>query len=87
VARSGQPVAMLLVPALAGSAIFIVVVLVIFVGACFTVYTRRGSGISQHPQGRERPEAPGVGAGSSRVSAGDDPSLREGEPPSTHGTR
>jgi hypothetical protein len=62
-------------------------VLLIFLGAFFAVSTRRGSGIDQHPQGAGRSEAPGVGEGPSRISAGDEPSLREGEPPSTHGTR
>jgi hypothetical protein len=85
-APSGQPVGMLLVPAAAGATIFIVVVLVIFLGAVAAVYTRRGSGIDAHPQGAERPEAPGVGEGSSHVSAADDPAHEEGEAPSTHGT-
>jgi hypothetical protein len=76
-----------LVLAVSGSAIFILVVLVILLGAIASLYTRRGSGIDQHPQGGERREAPGVAEGPSRISAADEPGVHEGEPPSTHGTR
>ena len=48
--------------------IVLVVVVLVIVGAAYGIYSRRGSEISQHPQGAERAEAPGVGEGPSRMS-------------------
>lgn len=42
-----------------------------FVGS-YGYYTRRGSGINQHPRGAGRSEGSGVGEGPSRMSSGED---------------
>jgi hypothetical protein len=65
-------------------AIVLVVVVVVLLASAYGIYSRRGSGISQHPQGAERSEAPGVGEGPSRMSNTEDET--EGKI-STHGTR
>jgi hypothetical protein len=64
--------------------IVMLVVVVVFFASAYGIYTRRGSGISQHPQGAERAEAPGVGEGPSRMSNVEDET--EGSM-SRHGTR
>ena len=48
------------------------VIVIVLAGGIFAYYSRRGSDISQRPQGREKGGQPGVGEGPSRISAGDD---------------
>ncbi|HWT95762.1 MAG TPA: hypothetical protein VN238_22370 [Solirubrobacteraceae bacterium] len=67
-----------------GTAIVVVVVVVTIFALAYGTYTRKGSGIAQHPQGAGRSEAPGVGEGSSRMSSTEDET--EGMP-DQHGTR
>lgn len=55
-----------------GSLIFLVFIIVFFFAIVFGFYTRKGSGIDQHPVGAERSEGPGVGQGPSRMSSGED---------------
>lgn len=55
-----------------GSLIFIIFVVVMFFVVVYGSYTRRGSGIDQHPQGAGQSEGPGVGQGASRMSSGED---------------
>ncbi|MDX6726585.1 MAG: hypothetical protein QOK49_1390 [Baekduia sp.] len=66
------------------SGIVLIVVVLIVVAAAYGIYSRRGSEISQHPQGAERAEAPGVGEGPSRMSNAEDET--EGSF-TTHGTK
>jgi hypothetical protein len=66
------------------SAIVLIVVLLVVIGAAYGLYSRRGSEISQHPQGAERDGAPGVGEGPSRRSNVEDET--EGSI-TTHGTK
>jgi hypothetical protein len=63
-----------------GSLVFIVIVVVVLLGAVAALYSRHGTGITQRPQGAERPEAPGVGEGPSRISSAEDEAAG---PPST----
>lgn len=42
------------------------------IGAVAALYSRNATGIAQRPQGAERSEAPGVGAGHSHISSADD---------------
>jgi hypothetical protein len=65
-------------------AIVLVVVVLVILAAAYGIYSRRGSEISQHPQGAERSGAPGVGEGPSRMSNVEDET--EGTI-STHGTK
>jgi hypothetical protein len=65
-------------------AIVLVVVVLVLLASAYGIYSRRGSEISQHPQGAERAEAPGVGEGPSRMSNTEDET--EGKI-TTHGTR
>ena len=67
-----------------GAVIVVVVFLVVFLAVGGSIYSRRGSGIDQHPLGSERGDAAGGAAGSSRMSASADET--EGLP-DTHGTR
>lgn len=57
---------------------------ILFLAVIVGYYTRRGSDINQHPQGRSRSEAPGVGEGSSAIAGSQD---GERDPLDTHGTR
>jgi hypothetical protein len=66
-----------------GGMIFLVVILVLVVAVAFGYYTRKGSGINQHPQGAERSGSPGVGEGASRIANAEDET--EGQI-NTHGT-
>jgi hypothetical protein len=52
-----------------GGLVFLLALVVIFVVVVFVLYTRRGSAVSQRPIGAERGDEPGVGEGSSRISA------------------
>jgi hypothetical protein len=63
-----------------GSWVFLAIVAVIVIGAVAALYSRNATGIAQRPQGAERSEAPGVGAGPSRISSADDEAAG---PPST----
>jgi hypothetical protein len=72
----GQTVTMVVI-------VLVVVVVVVFASA-YGIYSQRGSGISHHPQGAERSEAPGVGEGPGRESNTEDET--EGNI-TTHGTR
>lgn len=65
-----------------GSWIFLVVILLILVGVIYGFYTRKGSGIDQHPHNAES-QAPGA-KGSSEISGKDE---GEGSAFDTHGTR
>lgn len=67
-----------------GSTIVVIVVIVTVVALAYATFTRKGSGIDQHPQGAGRSEAPGVGVGHSRMSSAGDET--EGVP-DQHGTR
>jgi hypothetical protein len=49
--------------------IVLIVVVLTLVGATYGIFTRRGSGIDQHPRGDDHVESPGVGAGESRMSS------------------
>ncbi len=67
-----------------GVDIFLIFVVLLLVAVAYGFYSRRGSGINQHPGGPEGWDgAPGA-AGPSRISAGEDET--EGLP-DTHGTR
>ena len=48
--------------------IVLVVVALTLVGAAYGIFTRRGSGIDQHPRGGDHAGSPGVGEGESRRS-------------------
>jgi hypothetical protein len=65
-------------------AIVLVVVVLVLLACAYGIYSRRGSDISQHPQGAERAEAPGVGEGSSRMSNTEDETE---DKITTHGTQ
>ena len=72
-------------PALAGGAtIFLVFVIVMLFALAYGYYTRKGSGIDQHPQGGERDDASSGADGPSRISSAEDET--EGAP-SSFGTR
>lgn len=47
-------------------------IVILLAGGIFAYYSRRGSDISQRPQGREKGGQPGVGQGNSRISSSDD---------------
>jgi hypothetical protein len=64
--------------------IVLAVVVIVVLASAFGIFSRRGSEISQHPQGAGRSEAPGVGEGPSRMSNTEDET--EGRI-TTHGTR
>ncbi len=51
--------------------IVLVVVVLTLAGATYGIFTRRGSGIGEHPRGGGHAGSPGVGEGTSRL-AGDD---------------
>lgn len=55
-----------------GSWIFLVFIVVFFFAMVYGFYTRKGSGIDQHPIGGGRTDRPGVGQEPSRISSGDD---------------
>ncbi len=65
-----------------GAWIFIIVVVVILIGAAYSTYSRRGSGIAQRP-GRTESDAPAA-EGPSRMSAAEDDTEGSFD---THGTR
>ena len=44
-------------------AIVLIIVVLTLAGAAYGIYTRRGSGIEQHPRGGDHVESPGVGVG------------------------
>ena len=67
-----------------GATIFLIVVIVMLLGLAYGYYTRKGSGIDQHPQGGERGQAAAGADGPSRISSAEDET--EGAP-STYGTR
>ncbi|MCW2996230.1 MAG: hypothetical protein JWQ18_3725 [Conexibacter sp.] len=48
--------------------IVLVVVVLTLIGATYGIFTRRGSGIDQHPRGGDHVGSPGVGEGESRES-------------------
>jgi len=48
--------------------VFVLIVLAIILALAYGFYSRRGSGIDQHPRGGGHTEDPGVGAGASRIS-------------------
>jgi hypothetical protein len=50
-------------------AIVLIVVVLTLAGATYGIFTRRGSGIDQHPRGGDHVESPGVGEGESRMSS------------------
>jgi flagellar basal body-associated protein FliL len=52
--------------------IVIIVVILTLAGAAYGIFTRRGSGVEQHPRGGDHVESPGVGTGESRMSSHDD---------------
>jgi hypothetical protein len=52
--------------------IVLVVVVLTLVGAAYGIYTRRGSGIEDHPRGGDHVGSPGVGEGKGRMSGGAD---------------
>ncbi|WP_155891973.1 hypothetical protein [Conexibacter woesei] len=49
--------------------VVLVVVVLTLVGATYGIFTRRGSGIGQHPRGSDHAGSPGVGEGTSRMSS------------------
>jgi hypothetical protein len=49
--------------------IVLVVVVLTLIGAAYGIFTRRGSGIDQHPRGGDHVGTPGVGEGESRMSS------------------
>jgi hypothetical protein len=49
--------------------IVLIVVVLTLVGATYGIFTRRGSGIDQHPRGGDHVGSPGVGEGESRMSS------------------
>jgi len=49
--------------------VFVLIVLAIILALAYGFYSRRGSGIDQHPRGGGHAEDPGVGEGPSRISA------------------
>jgi hypothetical protein len=49
-------------------AIVLIVVVLTLAGAMYGIYTRRGSGVEQHPRGGDHVGSPGVGEGESRMS-------------------
>ncbi len=55
-----------------GNLLLAAVIVIVLAGGIFAYYSRRGSDISQRPQGREKGGQPGVGEGTSRLSASDD---------------
>ena len=55
--------------------VLLILAIVLFLVVAYTLYTRRASGISQHPRGVRRGE-PGVAAGSSRLSSAEDEAER-----------
>ncbi len=54
-----------------GSLIFLVFIVVFFFAMVYGFYTRKGSGIDQHPIGAGKADRPGVGQRSSRISSGE----------------
>jgi hypothetical protein len=52
--------------------VFVLIVLAIILSLAYGFYSRRGSGIDQHPRGGGHAEDPGVGTGPSRISAAED---------------
>ncbi len=55
-----------------GSLIFLAVIVVLFFAFAYGFYSRRGSGIDQHPIGAGKAGRPGVGTDPSRISSRED---------------
>jgi hypothetical protein len=62
-------------------AIVLIVVLLTLAGATYGIFTRRGSGIGQHPRGGDHVDSPGVGEGKSPMTG------REGDSEGTFDSR
>jgi flagellar basal body-associated protein FliL len=67
-----------------GSLIVVIVVVAVVFALAYGAYTRKGSGIDQHPRGAGHAGDPGVGESPSRMSSREDET--EGVP-DQHGTR
>jgi len=52
--------------------VFVLIVIAILLSLAYGFYSRRGSGIDQHPRGGGHTEDPGVGAGPSRISVAEE---------------